>query len=98
MALGDDVEGVEIILILAAIGAIGYGIYYVINNGFPGLAGAGTPDPGGGAPATGVLSALENQTLEIGSSSESFSDAQSEVFSDPIGSLKTIVSGWFGGN
>lgn len=91
MALSEDIEGVEILLILGAVGALIYGVYYIVKN----LGGPGTPDPGGGAPATSVLGNLLNQTLEIGQSSESYSDALDQTVTNPFTTASTIVSGWW---
>lgn len=97
-SVGEDFTLFELIAILGLIGAIGYGIYYVINN-LPDLfsnlgIGAGAADPGGGAAATGILGSLDNM-LEIGSSSESMSDATQTFFTQPVASVSAIVSGWW---
>lgn len=81
----------EIIVILAIVGGIGYAVYSYLN-GDNGAGGA--PDPGGGAPSTTILGRLDNM-LEIGSSSESMSDATASVISNPIGAISAIVSGWY---
>lgn len=94
MSISDDIGALEFLLILAGIALLGWGAYEAFNSLGLDLK-PGAADPGGGAPGQSVLANLENQTLEIGNSSLSFSDAQAEVFSDPIGSVKSIVSGWF---
>lgn len=91
MALGEDIEGAEIVLILALIGGIGYGIYYVIKN--VGIPGPGTSDPGGGAPATSTLGAIGNQVLEIGQSSLSWEDAIQQEGSNFVGVIGSIFGG-----
>ena len=98
MALGEDIEGAEIVLILALIGGIGYGIYYVITNGLNtllpnGVPGPGTSDPGGGAPATSTLGAIGNQVLEIGQSSLSWEDAIQQEGSNFVGVIGSIFGG-----
>jgi len=75
---------------LGVLGVILYGAYKLFfSNGAP--LGAGAPDPGGGAPATGVLSAIINSTTEIGSSPLSMSDALQQTFSDPLGVMSSIL-------
>lgn len=54
--------------------------------------GAGTPDPGGGAPSTGILSGLVN-TLEVGKSSLSQSDATAQLAANPLQSIDSIAGG-----
>lgn len=93
MALGEDIEGAEIVLILALIGGIGYGIYYVIKNVGIGIPGPGTSDPGGGAPATSTLGAIGNQVLEIGQSSLSWEDAIQQEGSNFVGVIGSIFGG-----
>lgn len=67
----------------------GFYVYTYLQSNF----GAGTPDPGGGAPATGILSGVANATLEIGKSSESYSDAAVQTVSNPLQTIDTIAGG-----
>lgn len=55
--------------------------------------GAGTPDPGGGAPSTGIVSGVANATLEIGKSSLSYSDAATQTGGSTLTTLDTIAGG-----
>lgn len=93
MALGEDIEGAEIGFILLALLALGAGAYFLVKK-FGQTFGAGTPDAGGGAPATSALGGIVDQ-LEIGHSSESYEDAASQVEASPFQSAKTIIGGWW---
>lgn len=53
--------------------------------------GAGTPDPGGGAPSTGILSGILNATAEIGKSPISYTDAAQQTVMHPIDVTKSIL-------
>jgi hypothetical protein len=53
--------------------------------------GAGAIDPGGGAPSTGVLDGILNQTAEIGKSSLNYTSALQETVTDPLGVLSSIL-------
>ena len=53
--------------------------------------GAGTPDPGGGAPSTGILDGLLNNTLEIGSSSQNYTAAAQSTVTSPFQTAKSIL-------
>jgi hypothetical protein len=91
MAVGEDIEGGELILVLALVIGGGIGLYYILNK--LGIS-PGAPDPGGGAPATGILGAVVNQ-LEVGSSSLSFSDALQSIVTSPLQAIESILG--FGG-
>lgn len=88
---GEDFELGEVLLILGVVVGGGIALYYLIKKLIPG---AGTPDPGGGAPAATALGSLLNQ-LEIGKSSESQESATEEVLAGPFSSVGAIVGGWW---
>lgn len=85
----EDLEIGEVAIIVALIAGVVYLVYEAFNK----LSGT-QADPGGGAAGTGVLSNLANQ-LEVGNSSESFSQAAATVVADPFTSAKTIIGGWW---
>jgi len=89
MAFSDDLDTVDIILVFGGVAGLAYLAYWIYQN-----LGGGAADPGGGAPSTGILSALDNQ-LEIGASSLSQSDATQQFLSNPFSSLGTILKGWW---
>jgi len=53
--------------------------------------GPGATDPGGGRASTGVLDGILNQTLEIGKSSETYTDASLQTALHPVTTLESIV-------
>ena len=89
---GEDIEGGELILVLALVIGGGIGLYYILNK--LGIS-PGSPDPGGGAPATGILGAAVNKLFEVGSSSLSFSDALQSIVTSPLQAIESILG--FGG-
>jgi hypothetical protein len=86
MAAEEDFGLAEILFIIGGLAAIGYGIYWLVTSG---PLAPGTPDPGGGAPSTGVLSSAINN-LEVGDSSLSFTDALQQFVGAPLTTLGTI--------
>lgn len=52
--------------------------------------GAGTPDPGGGRPSTGIVDGLLNHTLEIGKSPMTYTDALSQTVMHPVNTIESI--------
>ena len=78
---------------ILALGVILYGVYelfFSANAKIP--LGAGTPDPGGGAPATSFLGSVLNQ-FEIGSSPLSMEGSTQSIFSNPLCAIESIL-GW----
>ena len=80
--LGKDIELVEILGILAAIATLAYFGYKIFEK-FAGKAG----DYETGS----VADTLVNNALEVGKSSESYTDAFGTVVTSPWGSLKSIL-------
>jgi hypothetical protein len=71
--------------VAAVIGAV-YGFKYLKDN-----FGAGTPDPGGGAPSTGIIDGLLNATAEVGRSSLNYTGALQESVMSPKETIDSIV-------
>jgi hypothetical protein len=53
--------------------------------------GAGSADPGGGAPATTFLGSVGNYFLEIGPSSESWETAVGTLAAEPLQAIESIL-------
>jgi len=66
------------------------GLYYAGVKIFKQF-GAGATDPGGGAPSTGVLDGILNQTAEIGNSSLNYTGALQQTVIHPIDTLASIL-------
>jgi hypothetical protein len=66
------------------------GLYYAGTKFFKQF-GPGAIDPGGGAPSTGVLDGILNQTAEIGKSSLNYTGALQQTVTDPIGVVESIL-------
>jgi len=93
--MANDIEGAEgigyLVAILAIVGAVGYAIYWLVTN-------LGTPLSsisdvlGPNNPQTpGLLGNALNNTLSIGSSSLSYTDALSQTVLNPIETIESIL-------
>ena len=65
-------------------------LYYFGSKAFAQF-GAGAPDPGGARSSTGVLDGVLNQTLEIGKSPVTYTDAATETVLHPYDTMKSIL-------
>ena len=83
--IAEEFELGEIALILILIAAIGYGIYYVVTNGFCSIFGTCDQPCSGGPGVTCTDKNGNFQTNPI-----SYSDALKTTLSSPVATLKSI--------